>query len=161
MNSGQRQRLVWRTLDCKTIQMWWLANMEYKHSKTWLLCCCFRGCPFNWCFVPTSVHPSLFWTNDLFRCTQWSVPMCLEAFNRTVSTPLMSFLWPKMNFKTQTMIFWAYLWSSIMAVFVRFSFVQNGTTNNYYVVVWKQLISNHSKAVLSWDPSKCCLHRNK
>ena len=28
---------IWRTLDRKNVLIWWLADMEYKHSKLWLL----------------------------------------------------------------------------------------------------------------------------
>ena len=45
MNFGQFQPPIWRTLDRKPIQTWWLANMEDKHLKLWLLCCCLIFCP--------------------------------------------------------------------------------------------------------------------
>ena len=61
----QFQSPIWRTLDRKTTQIWWLANMEYEHSKLWLLCCCF-WCVV-WCFVLTSAHPLFFWTNGLVQ----------------------------------------------------------------------------------------------
>ena len=40
MTSGQFQPPVWHTLDLKTTQIWWLTNMECKHSKLLLWCCC-------------------------------------------------------------------------------------------------------------------------
>ena len=43
MNFEQFQPSIWCTLDHKITQIWLLANMEYKPSKLWLLCCCF------WC----------------------------------------------------------------------------------------------------------------
>jgi hypothetical protein len=58
-----------RTLDCKTTQMWWLANIECKELKWWLLCCCVCVvvllCCCFWCchlmlFVPITAYPLLF-----------------------------------------------------------------------------------------------------
>ena len=42
MNLGQFQWPIWCTLDHKTTQTWWLVNMKYRHSKLWLLYCCFH-----------------------------------------------------------------------------------------------------------------------
>ena len=47
---------IWRSLDCKTTQIWWLANMNYKHSKSWLLSYCVGIVV--WWFVPTIAHQS-------------------------------------------------------------------------------------------------------
>ena len=47
MKCGQSQPPIWCTLDCKTTKLWWLVNMEYKHSKLWLLCFVVV-----WCFCP-------------------------------------------------------------------------------------------------------------
>jgi hypothetical protein len=42
--------------------IWWLANIEYKHSTLWLLCCCFWCCCFM--FLSPQVHvPYKFWTS--------------------------------------------------------------------------------------------------
>ena len=43
----------------KTTQIWWLANMKYKHSKLWLLCCCYCSCLFD-VPIPASAHPFLY-----------------------------------------------------------------------------------------------------
>ena len=46
--------------SCKTTQIWWLANMEYKHSKVWLLCLgvlLLLSCDV---FVIVSAHPLSF-----------------------------------------------------------------------------------------------------
>ena len=32
------------TRSQKYVQIWWSANMKYKHFKLWLLCCCFWCC---------------------------------------------------------------------------------------------------------------------
>ena len=34
---GHLQPPIWCTLVCKTIEIWWLVNMEYKYLKLWLL----------------------------------------------------------------------------------------------------------------------------
>jgi hypothetical protein len=44
MNLEQFQPPTWHSLNCKTTQMYILANMEYKHSKLWLMTCCFWYC---------------------------------------------------------------------------------------------------------------------
>ena len=59
MNLGQCQSSIWRTLDHKTTQIWWLTNIEYKYSKSWSLCHCFFLLSFD-VSVLTSTHPLLF-----------------------------------------------------------------------------------------------------
>ena len=42
---GQFELPIWRALDCNIIYetRWWV-NTKCKHSKLWLLCCCFCSC---------------------------------------------------------------------------------------------------------------------
>jgi hypothetical protein len=58
MNVGRFQLSILRTLDRKTTQIWWLANMEYKHLKLWLLCVVVAMLLFD-VSIPTTVHPFL------------------------------------------------------------------------------------------------------
>ena len=48
---------IWRTLDGKTTQIWWLANMEYNTFKVVVVV--FLLLSFD-VFVPTSAHPLVF-----------------------------------------------------------------------------------------------------
>ena len=41
-------------VHCKTAQIWWFTNMEYKHLKSPLLCCCFCCC--HLMFLSPQVH---------------------------------------------------------------------------------------------------------
>ena len=55
-------------LDRKTTHIYWLANMEYKHLKLWLSCCCFCQCQLM--FLSPQVHISYYlWTSGLSKCT--------------------------------------------------------------------------------------------
>ena len=70
MNFEQFELPIRCTLDPKTTQIWWLAYLEYMHSKLWLLCYCFALDV----FVPTSAHPLLlFLTNGLSKYTQMPI----------------------------------------------------------------------------------------
>ena len=60
MNFGQFQSQVWHTLDGKTTQIWWLVDMEYKHSTLWLLYVMLLLLFSFDVFVPTSAHLLIF-----------------------------------------------------------------------------------------------------
>ena len=79
MNTRQFQSPIWCTLDCKTTQIWWLVNMEYKHSKLWLLCCycCLM-------LLSPQVHiPYYSWTSGLSKYT-W-MPSPFKSLKITLS----------------------------------------------------------------------------
>ena len=51
--------MMYTTLQ--TTQIWWLANLEYKHLKYWLLLLLFDV------FVPTNAHPLLFFNKSFVQ----------------------------------------------------------------------------------------------
>lgn len=69
MNFEQFQPPIWHTLDHKTTQIWWLVNMDYKHSKLWLFCCCFRFCCWMFCPHSCTYIPYYFWTSGFIKYT--------------------------------------------------------------------------------------------
>ena len=83
INFGQFQPTICSTYDRKTTPIWWLANMEYKHSKLWLLCCWFCCCRLM--FLSPQVHIlCYFWTSGLSIYT-WMLVLYWEFESRKTS----------------------------------------------------------------------------
>ena len=59
MNHGQFQPPIWHTLDHKTAQVWWLANMETNTQSCG--CCVTAFVDDIWCFCPHkyTFHPHI------------------------------------------------------------------------------------------------------
>ena len=123
---GQFQPPVCHTLDREITQIWWLANMEYKQLKLWLLCCCFCYCHLI-CLSPLAHIPCEVYISELSKYTQMpvrselvgisnhlrpmpSILICFEVEFTTLLSNYMIVCFPsKKTYDFKTMMMYNYL----------------------------------------------------